>query len=110
MYRLRTSRQGRAAVVHARGELDAFAAPELAETFAEASDGAMVVFDLTEVSFMDSTALGLISRAVRELRERGQAVHVVLPETTARRIFEITTLDRALPVAASVDDALSASA
>jgi anti-anti-sigma factor len=107
MYRLITTRQGRAAVVHARGELDAFAAPELAETFVEVSDEEMVVFDLAEVTFMDSTALGLVSRAVRELRERGQGVHVVLPETTARRIFEITTLDRALPVSASVADALS---
>jgi anti-anti-sigma factor len=98
--------------VHAQGELDAYAAPELAETFAEASaeQQLTVVLDLVRVSFMDSTVLGLVTRTVRQLRERGQGVQVVLPETTARRIFEITTLDRALPVAASVADAISASA
>jgi hypothetical protein len=31
----------------------------------------------------------------------------VLPTGTARRIFEITTLDRALPVAATRSDALA---
>ena len=107
MHRLSTSKLDRAAVVQARGELDAFAAPELAETLARLFGEPTVVFDLVEVSFMDSTALGLVARAVRELRERGTIVRVVLPETTARRIFEITTLDRALPVAGSVSEALS---
>ena len=31
----------------------------------------------------------------------------MLPRTSARRIFEITTLDRALPLAASLEDALT---
>lgn len=107
MYRLDTSRDSRGAVVRAEGELDAFAAPDLAETLVKLFDDGNVVFDLTGVTFMDSTALGLVARAVRELRELGTRVHVVLPESTARRIFEITTLDRALPVSESVSAALA---
>ena len=93
-------------VVSARGELDAFAAPDLTSCFEE-SDGLALLVDLTDVSFLDSTALGVIARAVRTCRERGRAARVVLPATSARRIFEITTLDRVLPVAGSRASALA---
>jgi len=67
-----------------------------------------IVVDLTNVSFMDSTALGVLVRAVRDVDTRGGAVRVVLPRGTARRIFELTTLDRLLPVAESRSDAVMA--
>lgn len=96
-----------ATVIAAEGEVDAYAAPELRELLARRYDDGRVVFDLTAVSFMDSTALGLVARGVRELGEAGHEVYVVLPRSTARRIFEITTLDRLLPVRASLRDALA---
>jgi anti-sigma B factor antagonist len=97
-----------ATVVSAKGELDAFTAPGLTEAFGRAQgNGRDVVVDLADVAFMDSTALGLVVRAVRELGEDGRAVRVVLPRGTARRVFEITTVDRVLPVAGSRTDALA---
>lgn len=91
-----------ATVVSAQGELDAYEAPHLSAALAQAAlaEGGVVV-DLQEVSFMDSTALGVVVRAVRELGETGRRVRVVLPRGTARRVFEITTVDRVLPVAGS---------
>jgi anti-sigma B factor antagonist len=88
-----------AAIVLATGELDAFVAPDLAAAFGEVSGEPRVLADLTGVSFMDSTALGLLVRATRELADAGARFRVVLPRGSARRIFEITSLDRALPVA-----------
>jgi anti-sigma B factor antagonist len=87
-------------VVRASGELDAFAVTELEAAFAELGGERRIVADLERVSFMDSTALGVLVRRVRELREANADVRVVLPQGTARRIFEITALDGALPVAA----------
>ena len=49
------------------------------------------------VSFMDSTALGVIVRGVRASSTSGRGRQVVLPAGSARRIFEITALDRVLP-------------
>jgi anti-sigma B factor antagonist len=95
-------------VVAARGELDAFAAPDLRAALAELGHETKVVVDLDAVSFLDSTALGVVVRAVREVEERGGRVRVVLPSGSARRIFEITTLDSALPVAASRAQAVAA--
>ena len=83
------------------GELDAYDAPALRTAFADAAaDGSAsaVVLDLTTVSFLDSTALGTIVGLLRRVRERGGELRVVLPETEARRIFELTSLDRSLDV------------
>ncbi len=95
------------AVVSAEGELDAYAAPELTSCFENVGAARYVVADLSAVSFMDSTALGVVVRALREIGERRGAARVVLPKTAARRIFEITMLDQALPLAATREDALA---
>ena len=55
---------------------------------------------------MDSTALGVLVRAFKDAAGRGVGARVVLPRSAARRIFEITTLDRVLPVAESSSAAL----
>ena len=108
MHRIRvdTTPEG-AAIVSAEGELDAYAAPELTACFATVSAARDVVVDLSAVPFLDSTVLGIVVRTVREIGERGGAVRLVLPETAARRIFEITMLDQVLPLAATREDALA---
>ncbi len=88
-----------AAIVQAAGELDAYAAPDLGSAFTEVHGEPRVLADFHAVSFLDSTALGLVVRAARELADGGAAFRVVLPGGPARRIFEITALDRLLPVA-----------
>ena len=94
-------------VVTASGELDAYVARELTAAFETAADDGRLVADLAAVSFMDSTALGLLVRMVREVGERDGEIRVVLPRSAARRIFEITTLDRVLPVSPSLKQALA---
>jgi anti-sigma B factor antagonist len=102
------------AVVTLRGELDAHDAPRLRELFAcavselDASDGApRLVLDLTGVAFLDSTALGTMIGALRRVREAGGELRLVLPETPARRIFEITGLEQVLVVRATRAEALA---
>lgn len=107
MHTVRVERStGSAAIVVATGELDAFVAPDLVSAFAEVVGEPRVLADLAAVSFMDSTALGLLVRAARELNEAGARFRVVLPRGSARRIFEITALDRALPIASDRESGL----
>ena len=108
MHTVATEESGRTRILLAAGEVDAFAAPDLVSAFLEIHGATHVLVDLTRVSFMDSTALGAIVRSVRELGEDGAEVRVVLPSGSARRIFEITTLDRVLPVAPSREEGLAA--
>jgi anti-sigma B factor antagonist len=107
MHRVVVERDLHARIVVASGELDAFAAPDLESAFAEVRGEPFVVADLDRVGFMDSTALGLLVRATRELTGSGTQVRIVLPGGMARRIFEITALDRVLPIAATRGAALA---
>jgi anti-sigma B factor antagonist len=88
------------AVVTLSGELDAFDAPALRESFQSLLEAgpAVIVLDLSAVAFLDSTVLGAIVGLLRRVREEGGELRTVLPETTARRIFEITGLVAALDV------------
>ena len=100
------------AVVTLHGELDAHDAPRLRTLFGGAveslagADAPRLVLDLTAVEFLDSTALGTMIGALRRVREAGGEMIVVLPETSARRIFEITGLDSVLDVSATRHAAL----
>ena len=106
MHRITVDTSPRANVVTASGELDAYVALDLAAALAEADTGRRLIANLTAVSFMDSTALALLVRTVRERDKRGEETRIVLPRGTARRIFEITALDEALPVSPSLGEAM----
>ena len=108
MHRVEIDRSAAVVVVAAGGELDAYAAPDLSDAFASVAEEDRVVVDLETVSFLDSTALGIVVRAMREVDERRGTCLIVLPAGPARRIFEITTLDRVLAVAPSRAYALAA--
>jgi anti-sigma B factor antagonist len=107
MHGVHLERERSTTVVRATGELDAYAAPDLSGTLGDLSGEPRILADLRAVSFLDSTALGVLVRAVRKFDASGSRVRVVLPTGPARRIFEITTLDRVLPVAATREEALA---
>ncbi|HXG74948.1 MAG TPA: anti-sigma factor antagonist [Gaiellaceae bacterium] len=92
----------------AEGELDAYAAPDLEAELRRLTEATGGVLDLSAVSFLDSTALGVLVRACRQLPGHGCDLRVVLPRGTARRIFEITALDRVLPVETTREAAVAA--
>jgi anti-sigma B factor antagonist len=100
------------AVIALSGELDAYDAPALREAFQTVleNEPAVIVLDLSGVSFLDSTVLGAIVGLLRRVREGGGELRAVLPDTTARRIFEITGLVAALDVWPSRAAAVSGSA
>jgi anti-sigma B factor antagonist len=104
-----------AGIVTLTGELDAHDAPRLRELFASALEGLgrvdgrrVLVLDLSLVAFLDSTVLGTMIGALRRVRELGGDMRVVLPSSTARRIFEITGLDEVLDVYETTSAALDA--
>jgi anti-sigma B factor antagonist len=100
---------GGAAVVSPVGELDAYTAPELREQLhglAEEEGVGPLVVDLSRVAFLDSSALGVLVGAFRRMRERDGELRLVEPRGTARRIFELTLLDRIFPLYPTLEAAL----
>jgi anti-sigma B factor antagonist len=87
-------------LVSVAGEADLHTAPELKEALGAAIDaGAVdVVVDLTETTFVDSSALGVLIGALRRLTPQGGQLSLVVADTNLRRIFEITRLDRVFDI------------
>jgi anti-sigma B factor antagonist len=67
-----------------------------------------MVLDLEAVDFVDSTGLGTIVSVLKRARTHGGDLRLVCTEARIRRLFEITGLDKAVPLHASLEDALSA--
>ena len=97
------------AVIALRGELDLFTAPRFHEVLLESIEhGARrVIVDLSDVSFIDSTALGVLIGAAKRLHAAGGTLDVVCPNENVLRFLELTALDRMLSIFASRQEALS---
>jgi anti-sigma B factor antagonist len=97
-------------VVALTGEVDLYSAPELKTRLAELTEAGAheIVVDMTGTTFIDSTALGVLVRAVQRLRETdGGRFGLVITDENIRRIFEMTGLERVFPIYGSRDEALS---
>ncbi len=94
-------------VVAVRGEIDVATAPQLRECLQRViADGAStVVLDLLGVSFLDSTALGVLVGAHKRCRELGGDLRVVVADPRIVKIFEITGLIGVFSLADSLDAA-----
>jgi len=104
-----TDRDG-AAVLAVQGEVDISTAPELRERLlALAERGTTVaVVDLSEVSFVDSTALGALVSGVKRLRNAGGDLRLVVTQPRITKVFEITGLTDVFHIFASADEAVRA--
>jgi anti-sigma B factor antagonist len=95
-------------VVTPAGELDLYTCPELKEELLRvvAAGAQHLVVDLSMTTFVDSTALGVLVRAVELLQDSGGRLSVVCPDKTILRVFEVTGLDRVFDMHASRAEAL----
>jgi anti-sigma B factor antagonist len=99
------------AVLVVGGEVDYEVSPQLKARLMKAIKAGTrrLVLDLTDVSFIDSTAIGVIAGAVERLDEMGGgSVAVVSTHEKVMQIFEITGLDNVLTVHSTREDALAA--
>lgn len=108
-FELRSSRTDDTLVIEVVGEVDMATAPELSTAISSAQEGVRrVIVNLTEVSFLDSSALNALVHSQRELAARAIGLRVVSPtDRLVRRVFEITQLTGPLRVVDSLDDALA---
>ena len=99
---------GRASVVSLAGELDLSTIPTLeARLLEKVRNPTGVVVDLTRLSFIDSSGIGLLIKAHRAA-EGGRLHTVVAPGSQVERVFELAGIDRVLPVFALRDEAVRA--
>ena len=101
---LETEREGTSALVTVRGDFDVQVAEQVAERLAdvEESEPELLVMDLSGLSFLDSSGMGVIAAAHARARSAGRRFVVVNPPYGVRRAFEISALDEVIPIAEDV--------
>jgi anti-sigma B factor antagonist len=90
------------------GEMDMLSAPELGRRLLNlAEEGkTRVVVDLSGVTFIDSSGIGVLLNALRHLRARSGRLVLVCPNERIQRPFEVTGLVGHLGIFSSREDAL----
>jgi len=88
--------EGDAFVVSVTGEADMYTAPKIERELQDVLrlGGRSVAVDFVEVGFIDSTALGVLTRFQPRFRARGGDLVIVSDDRRVLRTFEITGLDR----------------
>ena len=90
-------------LVTVAGEVDFASAAGLRERLVTlAAAGRPLVADLDRVSFIDAAGLGVLAGAARQAAAHGASLRVVCARRQVRRLFGLTQLDQAVPVAASL--------
>lgn len=98
-------------LVSVAGELDAVAAPQLDAALAPllaAEESLGLVLDLSGVTFMDSSGLGVCIKAVKGVRAGGGEVALVVTTPRVLKVLQITGIDKAVTVVETVEDAAAA--
>lgn len=96
-------------IVAPTGRLDVAGAPSLREAVSEAvrTGSPRVVIDMEGISFVDSTGLGSVIAALKQVRSREGELRLAAPNQQVRVVLELTTLDRVFPYYATVEEALT---
>ena len=100
-------RRDDAIVVSLSGELDLYNAEEMRLALLEACEAGpdVLVVDLEEVRFIDSTALGVLIEARSRMADRS-GFRLAAPGLETRRALEVSGLDRHFVVHETVAEAL----
>ena len=99
-------------VVSAPVEVDVSNADGLRQLLLACADErhAVLVVDMSETAFCDSTGLHQLVRAHKRAIAAGGEVRLVITAPTVLRLFEIVGIDRFFPIFKSLDDAVASPA
>ncbi len=89
------------------GELDLCAAPAVRDALRRAVDRRQdnVIVDLSDATFADSTAIGVLLEASARLRETGGRLRLICTNRNVLRTIEIAGLERHIAVSRTPEEA-----
>jgi anti-sigma B factor antagonist len=97
------------AVVSGAGEIDLATSPALRSRLQDAiGRHRVVIVDLSDVTFIDSTGLGVLIGGLRRVNEAGGEMKIVVADPRVLKIFEITGLTELFSIHPSLAEATSA--
>lgn len=97
-------------VVHLGGEIDVYTAPFVREKLDEQIHAGRtdLVVDLSDVTFLDSTGLGVLVGRLKFARTRGGSLRLVGTAERVLRVFAITGLDKVFEIHPDLESAFAA--
>lgn len=101
--------QGSLLIVELSGELDHHSAQEVRSKIDDRLDRFNIkklIFDFSEVSFMDSSGIGVIIGRYKKLSVRSGAVAIANVPDSIKRIFELSGIFKVVKVFSSIDEAI----
>ena len=106
--RLQTYQLEATTVVQVAGDIELSNASQLKSDLRSAceQDACRVVVDMSEVTFIDSTGIGVLVGALKRTREQNGSFALICPQPRVRRVFEITGLLQVMPLFNTIDEAL----
>jgi anti-sigma B factor antagonist len=109
LFAVSTERAGESTgVIVLSGEVDIYTAPQFKESLHALLDEGVdkLVVDLSGVTFIDSTALGVLIGGVRRVHGEGGTMALVVATRPVERVLSITGLDRVFTIHADREAAL----
>ena len=97
-------------VIAVTGVIDVASSLELRDTLAPAlgTAGARVLLDLSSVSLIDSSGIGILIGAHRQAEGTGAMLVLAAPAGPAARVFELTRTNKLLRIEPTVEQGLAA--
>jgi len=101
---------GEVAVITVAGDVDVLNAPRLRELLIELIDAGRLHFvvDVEKVTFLDSTALGVLIGAWRRVRDHGGCIALAGAPKQIRQVFHVTCLTRHFALYDTTSEAVQA--
>jgi anti-sigma B factor antagonist len=88
------------ATVAIRGEVDVYTAPQLRDCLRRlgSDEAGQVVLELSAMTFIDSTGLGVIVGAAKRIRESGGTLSLRAPSRSTHKVLDITGLSQIITI------------
>jgi anti-sigma B factor antagonist len=100
--------EGTVTVIDVAGEVDLYTAPRLEEALTRGAAGAppLLVVNLSKTTYMDSTALRVLTAALKRIHERDGTLALVSTQPKIGKLFTITGLDQVFPIYSTEPEAI----
>jgi anti-sigma B factor antagonist len=107
MLKIETSKRDEVMVVKATGSIDVVTRSRLKEAACLYTLTDDVVFDLSEVDFIDSSGLSSLVQIVRSFHESERRLMLAAPASHVLDVLEMTSIDQIVPILGSVEEAIA---
>lgn len=97
-------------VVDVKGDVDMHTSPALLQALSRLTEDSrrLIVVNLAEVDFMDSSGVATLVQALKEVRPHGGQIRLAAPGGNVTRVFKLSNLTSLFPSYATVEEAVTA--